>query len=317
MEHTPPLPASFVQRVREVWGAEGEAWLARFHHERADLAARWGLTMGEPFALSYNYVTRAVRNRDGLPVVLKMGVPTEEFQSEVAALEYYGGRGCVQPLQTDYQRGAVLLPYIFPGETLKSLTLHNDDQATQIVAHIMRQLHTAPAPNASHLTPDASLWPTAERWGRALTEPNVPTPQIAPALRDRAAKLYEELCASSGAAVLLHADLHHENILRGPNGYVAIDAKGVWGEPEYEVGTLMYNPAPGTVGVADLKVHLGRRLDILAGETGYDRARMKDWAFAQAILSAVWDFETANAQDTPSNLSQGGQATLHCAEALM
>ena len=36
---------------------------------------------------------------------------------------------------------------------------------------------------------------------------------------------------------------------------------------------------------------LARRADQLAAELGYDRQRVRGWAFAQAVLSAVWEVE--------------------------
>jgi streptomycin 6-kinase len=305
-----PLPEEFVQLVRDVWGTKGQAWLARFAGERQEICERWGLTLGEPFALSYNYVTRAIRNTNGQPVVLKMGVPSDEFRCEVASLEYYGGRGCVSALQTDYKRCAVLLPHIFPGEMLKPLSFQNDDKATEIAASIMRQLHAVPVQSGLH------SWPTVADWGRDLVNPVHPSPHIPSDVRDHAAKLYVELCESSGPAVLLHGDLHHENILLGPNGYIAIDAKGVWGEPEYEAGALLRNPGPDIARAPDLKAVLARRLDILADETGYDRQRMKDWAFAQAVQSVVWSCEEAENAEAANHLTEWAESALTCAYAL-
>jgi streptomycin 6-kinase len=60
-----------------------------------------------------------------------------------------------------------------------------------------------------------------------------------------AESLFRELIASSESPVLLHGDLHHFNILsarRQP--WLAIDPKGVAGEPAYEPGALLRNPNP-------------------------------------------------------------------------
>ena len=57
-----------------------------------------------------------------------------------------------------------------------------------------------------------------------------------PQLFEKAEKLFAELIGGMGEPVLLHGDLHHDNILsaqREPS--LAIDPRGVVGEAEYEV----------------------------------------------------------------------------------
>ena len=40
----------------------------------------------------------------------------------------------------------------------------------------------------------------------------------------------------------LHGDLHHENIMHGPRGWLAIDPKGVLGDPAFDAANWFYNP---------------------------------------------------------------------------
>ena len=89
-----------------------------------------------------------------------------------------------------------------------------------------------------------------------------------------------------------HGDLHHENILRAERGqWLAIDPKGVLGEPAYEAGALLRNPIYSMMEWPDLAAIQSRRLDILAEELGIARRRLQDWAVAQAVLSAWWSYE--------------------------
>ena len=93
---------------------------------------------------------------------------------------------------------------------------------------------------------------------------------LPPRLVTEAQRLYVDLLASSAPAVLLHGDLHHGNILRHGEDWVAIDPKGVIGEPAYECGPLLFNPLPQVASWPDLPRVLGRRVDILGG-----RARLR------------------------------------------
>jgi streptomycin 6-kinase len=91
--------------------------------------------------------------------------------------------------------------------------------------------------------------------------------------------------------VVVHADLHHENILRRGDGWVAIDAKGVIAEPAYETGALLRNPRPWLLDAPDPGRVLRRRADQLADALELDVARVRGWAYAQAVLSAAWHVE--------------------------
>jgi len=108
-------------------------------------------------------------------------------------------------------------------------------------------------------------------------------------LTARAESLFAELLASSGPPVVLHGDLHHGNILSATRApWLAIDPKGVVGEAEYEAGALLANPSPEIA--ADPAV-ASRRIAQLGDLLGFDRQRIRDWAFAQAVLRAWWGVE--------------------------
>jgi len=109
--------------------------------------------------------------------------------------------------------------------------------------------------------------------------------------------LFAELLASSAPPILLHGDLHHDNILSahvssaGRQPWLAIDPKGVVGEPAYEVGALLRNLWPDRHTHSNPGRLLERRLHRLAEELALDPARVRGWAVAQAVLSAVWGIE--------------------------
>ncbi len=127
---------------------------------------------------------------------------------------------------------------------------------------------------------------------------------------ERAEGLFAELLPSSTAPVVLHGDLHHDNLLDvGGRGWLAIDPKGVVGEPAYEVGALLRNPERRLVGEGDLRRLLERRVDLLAERLELDRRRVVGWGMAQAVLSAWWSVEDGEGEAPPP-------LTLAVAEAL-
>ncbi|MDP8925019.1 MAG: aminoglycoside phosphotransferase family protein [Chloroflexota bacterium] len=253
----------------------------------ADLARRWDVIVGSPFALSYNYVAAATRS-DGTEGVLKVGFPRHELEREIAAVRLNGGDGMCRLLECDDGVCAMLLERLRPGETLAGLARTDDTAATRIGAEVMRRLWR-PVPDSADGGP---FRPVAE-WFRAFDRHRAahggPGPFPA-SLLDRAEALARELLASAPARVLLHGDFHHYNVLsarRAP--WLAIDPKGMTGDPGYEVGPFLLNPNQETWYLnPDV---LRRRLEILADELGYDRARLRDWGIAHAVLSACWSVE--------------------------
>jgi streptomycin 6-kinase len=92
--------------------------------------------------------------------------------------------------------------------------------------------------------------------------------------------------------VLLHGDLHQDNILSaGREPWLAVDPKGVIGEPVFEIGALLRNFLPDILSIPDPKLLMTRRIDQLSAELGFDRDRIHDWAFSQAVLSVLWSVE--------------------------
>jgi streptomycin 6-kinase len=100
-----------------------------------------------------------------------------------------------------------------------------------------------------------------------------------------------KLSASQHEPRLLHGDLQHYNVLfDSERGWLAIDPKGVVGETEYEIGAVLRNPIeqPDLFTSRDI---IERRTRKLAERLGLDYGRILSWAFAQAVLSAIWEIE--------------------------
>jgi streptomycin 6-kinase len=113
-----------------------------------------------------------------------------------------------------------------------------------------------------------------------------------PKLVDEAETLFAELLDSSAAPVLLHGDLHHSNVLAAAREpWLAIDPKGLVGEPAYEVGALLRNPLPQLFNWPEPVRVSERRVAQLAEELGFERARVRGWGVAQAVLAGWWSFE--------------------------
>jgi streptomycin 6-kinase len=281
------IPDDFKRDMVALHGQEdGQAWLDRLPDILADCERRWNITIEPPIPnLSFNYVAPA-RRAGGARVIVKATSPTGEFGWESEALRLCDGHGMAQLLDAHIDDEVMLLEYLYPGTLLRGI--EDDELATSIAAAVMRDLWR-PAP-------EQHSFKTVQDWGKGFDRLrqryNGGSGPFRPALLEEAETLYAELCASMTTPVLLHGDLHHDNILAAERRpWLAIDPKGVIGEAAYETGSWLRNPYPGLLNLPQPGRVLARRIDQFAEELGFERARIRDWALAQAVLSDWWGIE--------------------------
>jgi streptomycin 6-kinase len=274
------------RNVLAVWGEDGARWLRNLPATVADLARDWDLTIGEPYELSYHYVA-AVTCGDGTPAVLKLGVPDgTSLAEEAPALAAFGGRGAVRLLRADLTRAALLLEHVAPGWRASDLVPARDSEATSAAVGVMRRLHVPPPPDCR--IPEALAQADAFDDYVATFGETGPLPLD---LVVRAGGLMRELCASATDRVVLHGDLHHDNILAATREpWLAIDPHGIVGDPGYEVGSLFFNPNPDDRDEA-LTALVPSRVEQIADELAMPIDRVVAWAFVKSMLSDVWSTE--------------------------
>ncbi len=279
------IPANFTRITLNLFGERGRAWLNDLPNLIAACEQRWSIRVGPPFNLTYNYVAPAVR-ADGRRVVFKAGVADGALTDEMLTLQFWAGRGATELLDCDPAMGVMLLERLDPGTPL--VTLADDEAATRIFAQVSSQI--ALPPPSEHSFDSINDW--AAGLSRLRKHYQGGTGPLSKPLVERAEVLFSDLLASQAPPVLLHGDLHHWNILAaGRQPWLAIDPKGIIGEPCYEVGAWLRNPLPGLFEKPEPERLLARRIDILTEMLGYDRQHILGWGLAQAVLSAWWDIE--------------------------
>lgn len=247
-------------------------------------AAAWQVEVGAVVHAPVSLV--AYGTRGGEPVVLKViKEPGDEWWSgEVTSA--FEGRGMARVYE--YAGGALLLERLRPGQPLSRIAAAgSDDDATSILAGLVGAMSPAEPPRHA---------PRVEQWVEGFDRyAESGDRRIESALVAEARDTFAELAETQRAVRLLHGDLQHSNVLLDETrGWVAIDPKGVIGEVEYECGAMLRNPSERPDLFTD-RATIERRVDRLASELGLDRRRIVAWAFAQAVLSAVWDIEDGGA----------------------
>lgn len=280
------IPEILASNVVAAWGDDGARWLAELPLIREAVCRDWDLEIGAPFDLSYHYVA-AVTCGDGTRAVLKLGVPGgDSLRTEAPALTAFAGRGAVRLLRHDLDRGALLLERAEPGVRARDLVPARDAEATSAAVDVMRRLNVAPPPGCP--LPELLSQSVAFDEYLATWDDSGPLPRD---LVARARGLMRELCASAPDHVLLHGDLHHDNILRATREpWLAIDPHGIIGDPGYEVGSLLFNPDPHDRDER-LTALVPPRIEQLSDQLRMPLDRVIAWGFVKAVLSDVWTAE--------------------------
>jgi len=286
------LPESFRHTIKSVHGEKGESWLDGFGELVRYCETKWGLRIVHPYDLTYNYVA-AVRLEDGTEAALKLCVPNKESRSEEQALRVYDGRGAVRVIDSEPDRGILLMESVRPGYTLHKI--QDDEEAMLAAAQVMKRLWR-PAPTSVHAFPSVAGWTEGlQRLRLCFDGGTGPLPER---MVELAEITFEELLRTAGEPLLLHGDLHHGNLLAGGREpWIAIDPKGVIGEAEYEACALLTNNLPAYGQSIDI---LRNRVNVLASALGLDRARILKWAMSFGVLSAFWCVEDGVGDPMPS-----------------
>jgi streptomycin 6-kinase len=272
-------------------GAEegGPAWLGQLPTILDRCVEAWGLELGAPFLDAQVSYVVAARTENGDEAVLKIAWPHRESAHEVDALLRWGGAGAILVLEHDARSNAMLLERCVPGSHLSTL---DEGAALDVLIGIVPRLLVPAGEPFTLLTEEAAWWlgsleETWERAGRPFST----------RLLHAAAEALRELPGSaSGEAVLLHQDLHGDNVLRAHREpWLVIDPKPLVGERAFAAAPIVRSYEFGH----DQR-SVRERLDRLTAELELDRERARLWAMAQTVAWSIdesgadpWHVQTA------------------------
>ena len=237
--------------------------------------ARFQLTNPRKLADTATSALWTVTRPDGETAVLKLLKPGQTGEARGAAyLQALAGRGAVHVHALE---GPAILMEHCPGPSLGDLSRSGrDNEATEILGNLIQTLHAAPVDQSG-------LESLAHRFA-PLTEVTLDGDLAT------AAQLARDLLGDPVAPAALHGDLHHDNILSSPRGWLAIDPKGVLGDPAYEPANAFRNPEGLGEGVFDLD-RLQRMAAKMSRHLGQSPHRLLAWAAAHCALSTRWSLE--------------------------
>ena len=253
-------------------------------------ANQWGLLDFEQIDYySVNCIFKCVSSEHG-DCILKIGNDSKAIESEYQILNEYKGKRFCKAYESDTANGALLIERITPGIQLRNEPDLN--KRLDIFCELYKGLHIEPATK--------TIYPTYLGWVKGITE-YMRSRRDYKTLYEKMLKAEEichELCEKYRGNMLLHGDLHQENILLNDNNhYCIVDPRGVIGDIVFDIPRFIINEFPRfMVNELDTSMddfcakftHIIRVLSKRLNVPEYDLRRL---TYVEMCLDSCWDAE--------------------------
>jgi streptomycin 6-kinase len=251
---------------------QGRRWVNALPHLVGQICGSWGLAAdGDDFRHGYHALLLPVSSL-GRRCVLKVAWPTSSIAEEAIALGAWAGRGAVEILRADVAQGVLLLERLDARRSLTSLPIF---QAASEAALLLKAM-SVPAP--------AGVRTAAEDGEATRRRLRAEGALLETAIVELALSLLDVLVGGAGA-MLVHGDLHYENVLRGErSSWLAVDPKPVTGDPERGIAELLFTRVDELVTDAQIR----DLLRVIVDAAELDAARAAAWAFVRTVDYWVW-----------------------------
>lgn len=221
----------------------------------------------------------------GTPAMIKIPMEAEERKGSLLMV-WWDGNGAAKVLE--HNENALLLEMIL-GDHISLVDMvkqNRDNEATSIICSVVKKLHAIKKePFLGIKTLEIwfkDLWPAAAKYGGIIQQ---------------CAIIAREVLANQKDIVVLHGDLHHQNVLYSDaKGWVVIDPKGLLGERAFDYANIFCNPDKET---AIAPGRFMERLEIVSKEADLDTVYLLKWIIAWCGLSAAWILNEPHEGETP------------------
>ncbi len=245
------------------------------------LASKWSLKITKRITQTPTCEVFEVEGGSEL-LVLKLysDLGWEDEKGSISVLNAWNGNGAVKVV--DHLEKALLMEKLEEPNLYSFSASRQESQASEIFCGIIEKIHSV----------DLGLLSEPVRSTNEIIKPLLQfdvAEQLQP-MFEKAKRIAEELISSSGEMVILHGDLHHENVLRRSNGeYVCFDPKGYIGDPAYEIATILKNPWHYPE-ISESEEMCLERAEYFAKTLDFDLGRVLKFAFVHMGLSVIWSY---------------------------
>jgi len=282
------LPHELVTHITAQCGRPGEEWFDGLPTIIKSLERRWEITVSEPFpGIEFNYVATAVR-QTGEDVVIKISPPFEQIEifGEAAYLRDRNGDGAIRLLAVDAEHQAILLERAFPGKNLAELFTGNEADSLKPAIDTLRAILRPPPSNSGEIVALDDWFDGMRRYLSTAFPSHYGS---------KALEIYDHLSKQPNRTFYLHGDYHPGNVVNATRSrFLAIDPKGIIGHVGYEIAVFLNNYHWWQEKRPDVRDRLATALSKFAMAFNISPYELRQWAFAQMVLGAWWNFT-----DTP------------------
>lgn len=252
----------------------------------ADAAKKWEL---EHLLLLTRQGTKEVyagESRRYGPVILKRNADLQELQGEYRMLSRLDCAQSARTYASDGEAGLLLEERILAGTTLRQEV--SPEKRVQCLAQVFHAIHTPAEVGTTYLD-----------WLRGIVGycENNPVPGALLRMAGEAYGICGELFRKYSERVLLHGDLHHDNLLKRADGsYAMIDPKGIVGPEILDLPRFLLNETDAPY-EGSLRGHMGRVIRLMAEEFGFPIEDLGKAFYMEAVLANVWNHEDGEEAD--------------------
>lgn len=252
----------------------------------ADAAKKWEL---EHLLLLTRQGTKEVyagESRLYGPVILKGNEDLQELRGEYRMLCRLACARSARVYAFDGEAGMLLEERILPGTTLRQEV--SPEKRVQCLSRVFYAIHVPADGGTTYLD-----------WLRGIVgycESN-PVPGALLRMTGDAYGICGELFRKYPERVLLHGDLHHDNLLKSADGsYAMIDPKGIVGPEILDLPRFLLNEMDAPY-EGSLRGHMGRVIRLMAEEFGFPIEDLGKAFYMEAVLGNVWNHEDGEEAD--------------------
>ena len=245
-----------------------------------------------------------VTRRSGDPAALKLFTRGDmgNETGAVAFLKAWDGKRAVRVL--DHSSDALVMEWA-EGPLLGDMARQVQNAAAdETLAQVATRLHRTWV-----TLPDA---PRLDTWIAPLFDLRFASDCDRPLRRDmeRAAAMARSLLPPSEDWRILHGDLHHDNVIVTSDGPVAIDQKGILGDPAFELANAFRHPRGSQVPLADGGL-IAKRVELWSAALDVPARRLLQWAAVKCALSIAWRAKGSLDRDPEGPLLSALISTTH------
>ena len=216
-------------------------------------------------------------------VILKADRHRQQLESEYKMLARLSGHCSCKVYAFDAEAGLLLEERIIPGTTLRRET--SLAKRIQIFLQVFGRIHMPVDSGETYLD-----------WLEQICEYCV-RHQMDEDMASRAYLFCREMFGKYPERVLLHGDLHHDNLLLRTDGsYAIIDPKGVVGPAIMDLPRFILNEFD-TVHLCPDRQHLEEVILLLGEQSGYPDSDIRKLFYMETVLANIWRVEDGGEMD--------------------